>query len=85
MKWITQFLDNTTLSNMRINFSLVIYATILLFASIATYIIIFAIRGDEITQWASMGIFIGGVTTSVWAMANEKRKQKQLEKNEGTI
>ena len=79
MKWLEQFLESSKMSSMRINFSLIIYATIVLFIALATYIVIFSVRGIEITQWTGMGIFIGGITTSIWAMASEKRKQKKDE------
>lgn len=84
MSFIEQFLESSKMSNMRFNFSLIVCAAVLLFVAMTVYIIVFSIKGIEITHWAEMGIFLGGVTTSIWAMASEKRKQKGLEKNEDT-
>ena len=70
---------------MRINFSLIIYAAIVLYLAMAAYIITFAVRNIEITRWAEMSVFLVGVTSAAWSMAYEKRKQKSIEtKDENT-
>lgn len=84
MKFLEQFYSSSRVSNMRINFSLIIYAVIVLYLAIAGYIIVFAIRQVEITHWSEMSIFLVGLTTAAWSMAYEKRKQKAIETNKDT-
>lgn len=64
---------------MRFAFKLVTIGSFILMLSVAAYIIIFAIKGQSIESWSSMGVFAIGVAGIVSSMGYMKKEQKKTE------
>ncbi len=80
MKKLLQFLSSDSpYSTMRLGFITVIAAGFLCFLAVVINIIIFSIKGIEITQWSDMGIFLLCIGGAMTGLAWSKVQQKKLE------
>ena len=68
-------------SSMRLNMLLMTIVCSIILLSIAAYIIISGIKGNEITQWSGMGVFCLGVAGIVTGVSYTKAMQKKTELN----
>ena len=82
---LNQFSETSVISNMRKSLTLITYSVVFIAITMGMYIFIFSIKGIEINNWAGMGVFLGGLATTIWAGFSEKRKQKQIEKQNENI
>ena len=66
-------------SSMRLGFILTILGGLYVLICIGRYIMHFADKGIEITQWGDMGIFVLGVASIITGVAWMKERQKKIE------
>lgn len=74
-------LSGTNQSSMRLGFILAILGGLYIMICVGRYIMSFAGKGTEITQWEGMGVFLLGIATIMTGIAWMKERQKKTEIN----
>jgi len=79
MSFFHFFKEDTKESMMRLNFFIISVVCGIVLLSIATYIIITALKCKSTIDWSGMGVFVTGIGAIITGISYNKWKQKQIE------
>lgn len=79
MKFDDMISENRKLSSMRFVFVLMGIAVFLCLLSLSLYIVVYAIRGEQITTFAEIGAFVTSLAAIITGAGWNKAQQKKAE------